>query len=64
MRVHVVYEGHSDLPFVERLVTYAGGEICGRYNKKGAKTLIEISTLISGCVEVSWRRVAGRARFG
>lgn len=39
MRVHVVYEGHSDLPFVERLVTHAGGEICGRYNKKGAGNL-------------------------
>lgn len=39
MRVHVVYEGRSDLPFVERLVTHAGGEICHRFNQKGAKNL-------------------------
>lgn len=39
MRVNLVCEGPSDLPFLERLVTHAGGEICNRHDKKGVGNL-------------------------
>lgn len=39
VEVHLVCEGASDVPFLERLVKHAGAEPAGRYMQNGSANL-------------------------